>query len=136
MPKKGEVDLPKLKYWRAVLADHERSGLSGQAYCNQKGIPYTAFANRRRRIASSTPAAEMAKRGVSVERNGSRSAGFEYGSEEQPAFAEVKVKAPQKEQGTEAGKLDIELPGGIVLRVPDGYSVAMLAAVVSTLENL
>lgn len=135
MPKKGEVDLQKLKYWRAVLADHERSGLSGQAYCKQKGISYTAFANRRRRIASSAQAAEKAKRDSGVDQNGSRTASFERGSEVQPAFAEVKLKAPPIEQIRDAGKLEIELSEGIVLRVPDGYSVAVLAAVISMLEG-
>ncbi|MBX9668851.1 MAG: hypothetical protein K2X93_14595 [Candidatus Obscuribacterales bacterium] len=33
MPKKGEIDLRKLKYWSAVMADFEKSGQSGQAYC-------------------------------------------------------------------------------------------------------
>jgi hypothetical protein len=40
MPKRGEVDLRKLKYWKAILADFEKSGMTGQSYCRQKGLTY------------------------------------------------------------------------------------------------
>jgi len=53
MPKKGEVDLRKQRYWKSFLVDFEKSGLSGQSYCKSKGISYSAFASRRRRLASS-----------------------------------------------------------------------------------
>jgi hypothetical protein len=33
MPKKGEYDLQKLKYWEAVLADFERSGPAFTEWC-------------------------------------------------------------------------------------------------------
>lgn len=118
MPKKGEVDLRKQRYWKSVLVDFEKSGLSGQAYCTAKGISYTAFASRRRRLVSS----------------GSAGGGRE--SAKQVEFAPVTLKPSHAEPAptSRAELLEIVFPTGVTLKVPAGYSASTLAEVLSILE--
>ena len=120
MPKKGEIDLPKLRYWRSVLSDFEKSGQSGQAYCKEKGIRYTAFANRRRRLAG--------HRGVSTKK-------VERTPVRQIEFAEVTVKPSLPQSSHPVERLEIVFPTGTVLRVPNGYSAMALVEIVSVLEG-
>ncbi len=118
MPKKGEVDLQKLEYWKSVIADFEKTGLSGQAYCKQKGIPYTAFAMRRRRLPETIRAAAKAKAKAHE-------------------FAEVAIKdsPANTPSSSSAERLELVLPKGTVLRIPNGYSPAALSKIVSALEG-
>ena len=134
MPKKGEVNLPRLRYWKAVLADFEKSGLSGKAYCRKKGIPYTAFANRRRRIPVAAATARRADANAGSDATNGRKS--EHYPVDQRGFAEVKIATPVKvAQLPPADRLEVLLPSGVLLRVPDGYSVVGLAAVITALEN-
>jgi hypothetical protein len=120
MPKKGEIDLQRLDYWKSVLEDFETTGLSGQAYCRQNGIPYTAFANRRRRLPETIRAAAKAK-------------------SKHVEFAEVAIKdsptPAETPSPTIAERLELVLPKGTVLRIPNGYSPAALSKIVSALEG-
>ena len=117
MPKKGEIDLRKDRYWRSVLADFEKSGMSGQAYCRSRGISYSAFASRRRRL----PA---------------RDAGAARSSARQVEFAPVTLKPSPVLDTPVAGVEPIEIvfPTGVTLRVPEGFSASSLADIVSILE--
>lgn len=133
MPKKGEFDLQKLKYWKAVLADFERSGLSGQEYCRQKGIAYTAFANRRRRLAGANCADKYLAGKTALRRSGPRNLDGEAAAAF--GFAEVRTQPPKSTFSSLDGeKLEVVLPTGTVLRVPNNYSVEALARLVQALE--
>jgi hypothetical protein len=121
MPKKGETDLDKRRYWLQVLADFEKSGLSGQAYCRATGIPYTSFANRRRRSDwRRTP------------KSGRHSEKTRF-----VPFAEVKVSDdppsqsldPVQENGP--ATLEIVLPTGIIIRVGNP---SLLSTVIQLLD--
>lgn len=117
MPKKGELDLRKQRYWKTVFADFENSGLSGQAYCKEKGISYAAFASRRRRL----PKGSTGCSGESIK---------------QVEFAPVSLKpsSPQSRPTSRVEPLEIVFPNGIILRVPAGYSAFALTEIVSLLE--
>lgn len=133
MPSKGEVDLRKLKYWKAVLADFERSGLSGPAYCKQKGIPYTAFANRRRKLSSAIAATSKLR----AKANATPLAEdrTERSSAKQVGFAEVTIRTSTPAVPTSNGeRLELVFPTGIILRIPNGYSAAALAEIITALE--
>lgn len=110
MPKKGEIDLQKFKYWKSVLAKYEDSGLSGQAFCRANGIPYTAFANRRRRMAKLQFQPTL------------------------PQFAEIEIKDNQSPV-VPADRLEVVLPNGVLVRVPCGYSSADLANLFLALDG-
>jgi hypothetical protein len=131
MPKKGEVDLHKLKYWKAILADFERSGLKGQSYCRQKGISYTAFASRRRKLSVTMPAARYrAKTPVADMESTERSRA------QQVEFAEVAVKisTPTQLAAVNGERLEVVFPTGTILRVPSCYSAVALAEIITALE--
>ncbi len=131
MPKKGEIDRRKLAYWKSVLTDFERSGLSGQAYCREKGIAYTAFANRRRRLAGIVKTSTKTKsdRRAVAEETSTRSSSH-------VGFAEVAIKAsPTQAPSFTIERLELILLNGTVLRVPNGYSAAALAEIVLALEG-
>jgi len=136
MPKKGEVDLQKLKYWKAVLRDFDKSGLSGQAYCKQAGIAYTAFANRRRRLATSVDSSNETDAKVKTKTNFVAVDRMEASAPPpQMGFAEVAVKvAPSAPPAAHGERLEIVFPTGTMLRVPSGYSVAALVEIVTALE--
>ena len=121
MPRKGKADQRTLSYWKAVMADFERSGLSGLAYCRTKRISYSAFASRRKKLSGG-------------DRTGKKDVG--RGSVERVEFAQVAIK-PSIEQSAQAAPhapLEIVFPAGVVLRVPDGYSTVSLAEIISVLE--
>lgn len=128
MPKRGEVDLRKLKYWKAILADFEKSGMTGQSYCSQKGIAYTAFANRRRRLSSSISAVMDRARKVSDDSTACNSA-------KKVEFAEVtfKTSTPAKPSTANDERLEVVLQTGTILRIPLGFSAAALAEIVTAL---
>lgn len=132
MAKRGEIDLPKLRYWKSVLADFERSGLTGQAYCREKGITYTAFANRRRKLSGKLQGngrqETRSKKPTGNKRVCERNVG------EQVEFAEVLIK-PSLQSSAAADRLEVVLPTGTVLRVPAAYPVVDLAEVISALEG-
>lgn len=101
-----------------MLADFEKSGLTGQAYCKAKAIAYTAFANRRRK---------MSERGEeAVERSHSKGIAF--------APVNVKLQATETAQLFGGERLEIVLTTGVVLRVPAGFSATALADIVTNLE--
>ena len=120
MPRKGEIDLHKLEYWKSVLEDFEKTGLSGQAYCKQKGISYAAFADRRRRLPETIRATAKAK-----------------AKSKHVEFAEVDIKDSRAKtpSSTITERLELVLPKGTVLRIPNGYSPAALCKIVSALEG-
>ena len=137
MPKKGEVDLQKLKYWKAVLRDFDRSGLSGQAYCKQAGIAYTAFANRRRRLGTSIDSSNKADAKTKTKTSFVAVDRMEAAGAPPPqmGFAEVAVKVtPSAPPFANGERFEIVFPTGTVVRVPSGYSIAALVEIVTALE--
>lgn len=133
MPKKGEFDLQKLKYWKAVLADFERSGLTGQEYCRQKGIVYTAFANRRRRLTGVKGTGKYQARKAASKQ--SELGNSRNRASAQVGFVEVRTKSSiVTPSNLDGERLEVALPTGTVLRVPNGYSIELLARLVTALE--
>lgn len=124
MPRKGEIDREKQRYWQGVMADFERSGLSGQAYCRANGISYTAFADRRRRRSSQRQAHP---RGCAPK------------NPKAVPFAELRVSDDTKSRTSDivAGgvgtALEIVLPSGITIRMA---SPSMLSTVLPILESM
>lgn len=143
MPRKGEINLDRLKYWRQILAAFEASGLSGQEYCRKNGVPYTAFANRRRRIALMDAQALTEKKPASKKFAGRKPAASASSAKTPRDVEFAEVKLSDRDLGTKApiqlagvvSTLEIVLPNGIVVRLPQGYPLHMLSQVVSIMEE-
>lgn len=39
----SKIDVEKIKYWRSVILDYEKSGLSKSKYCNENNITHSSF---------------------------------------------------------------------------------------------
>jgi len=76
--------------WRALIERFEKSGLSVSAFCRRAKLSRGTFVVWRRRLA---------------ERPGSA-----------PAFVEWVAPSAAEAEATGAGELELQLPGGVVLR--------------------
>ena len=96
----------------ATLADFDRSGISGAAYVRLHGIRYSTFAGwlRKRRM--------EAAGGGAAGRDGRA-----------PRFAEVVVERAAK------NALEVELPGGVRLRVADRQQAGLAVELIRQLEG-
>ena len=94
-------DSAKERFWRSVMRDWERSGLTMRAFCARRSLAEHNFHAWRRTLA---------------ERDEERRA---------PAFVPVEVVS--------VAAIEIELPGGAVVRVRDGADGATLRQVLAAL---
>jgi len=116
MPKKGEFDPIKERYWRRQVAAFEASGLSAQEFCRQRGIRPAHLSNWRRRLADRDAA------------NAEQQSGH-------PDFAQVRLDEPSAtseeiRRGADIA-MEVVLGNGIVLRIADQCSMNLLASVIS-----
>jgi hypothetical protein len=120
MPKKGEVNPIKERYWRKQVADCEVSGLQAQEFCRRRNLPYTTFVTRRKRFAQKDAEAK--------EREQRKDSGD---------FVPVRVvetSVPVNDAGEDRGiAMEVVLRSGIVLRLTDACSMKLLSSVVSLL---
>jgi hypothetical protein len=110
-------------YWRRMLSEWERSGLSQAEFCRRRGIKAVTLAWWRRRLREDAGGGVW-KRQV---RGGRRSmiggrGGF------------VEVALPRGVDGAPAsGGYELLLPGGVGLRLPDDFDPARVAQLVQAL---
>jgi hypothetical protein len=141
-------DLSKETYWRRELADWEKTGLSGAAYCRKRGIPYQQFKDWQKRLrkldANKTPVRmDLSTKQCSAASARMLADKFKTASEPPSAveFAEVlMVDSPAthsraKQTSQQSGQLEVLLPTGLILRLGADCPMELLAAVFSVLEN-
>ena len=122
--------LPRREYWRALIAECGRSGLSQAEFCRRRGIPpgtlscwkhtLSREATRARRPSASVPAPPA-----------------------RPTFLPVRVTDPQPPRGEPqpgatpggAGELEIALGSGRLVRVRGRVDAQWLGQVIVTLEG-
>ena len=97
--------------WRDLIDRQAASGLNQVAFCAQEGISKTSFQKWKRRLSAS--------RGVPVQA---------IPQNEAPFFAELTVPASERPSATvesapaSTWQIELELGGGIVLRMQRGFS--------------
>lgn len=164
MPRLGQRDRAKEKYWRKVFADWEISALSGAAFCRYHNINYSQFCDWRKTLACRK--AEVDARTAQLQRDHKERLGekrkeqsmessagrprkaarakaiaarVKAESEQRSVeFAEVKViEAPIAQQpATKNGApvLEIVFNSGTQLRLSKGCPPELLEAVITLLE--
>ena len=118
MPKKGESDPVKEKFWRKQISDFESSGMTVTEFCRSRGLSDKNFANWRKRLSLRDAAA--------------REAGAEATSMD---FAPLRMVeqdvAEPAPRSNSAISMEIVLRNGIVLRVAEGCSIKLMSSVIS-----
>ena len=109
MAKASRAD--RRRYWQAVIERQEASGQSIVGFCSKEGLAPASFHTWKRRLRRSR-------------------CGIERGSAEQ-ALVPVQIVSDPK---ADAGRLEVQWPGGVVLRV-QGCDAQMIGAVVATLST-
>lgn len=103
-------------YWRQALERQTRSGVSIAAFCEAEGVSTASFYAWRRRLRDS--------------RSRRRDEG-----DQRPRLVPLTVSPPPLQQITPVlPKVEIVLPDGILLRVPDGMAPQTLRDVLAALE--
>jgi transposase-like protein len=104
-------DPKREQFWRETFAAFEKSGLSVRSFCTARDLPETSFFNWRRTL-----------RKRDRQRPAPRAGGVR-----QPTLVPLRV-VPN-------AVLEIVLPTGLIVRVPAGSEVSMIAALVTALRT-
>lgn len=118
MPRRGQRDRSKERFWRRVMRRWRRSGLSVRGYCLEHGLAVSAFYFWRRTIAERD-------RQVNRQRH--------HGPRRRPRRAGPPLFLPL--QVASASVLEIVLGPGRVVRVPAGFDPATLRQLLAVLEE-
>ncbi|MCC6682064.1 MAG: IS66 family insertion sequence element accessory protein TnpB [Phycisphaeraceae bacterium] len=114
-----ERDMDKEAFWRLAFSEQQSSGLSVRAFCVREGLKENNFYAWRRQLArrdGPEPVAEASSRFVEV------------------TLPEVALAVPLVVVSDEmASALELVLPGGVVVRVPDRIDAMGLRRVVEAL---
>jgi transposase-like protein len=103
-------------FWELAIDQQKSSGLSVRAFCRREGLNEASFYSWRRRLNEEESSAR-AESGV--------------------GFVEVMRSVPEPVWQTEVARrvaLEVLLPGGLVVRVPEGFDGPTLRQVVETLS--
>jgi transposase-like protein len=108
------TDSGRAAFWRELIERRRRSGLSVAEVCEQAGVSTPSFYQWQRKL-----------RG-----RGASGPGGHTGRPAASRLIPVRIVADQpSSSGPAAGLLEVELPGGIKLRVPRGCDAATLRLV-------
>jgi hypothetical protein len=120
MPKRRGRDSAKERYWRRLLEEWRRSGLTGRDFCAAKAVSEASFYSWKREIARRDQEEVEARRMTA--RPGATAAAL-------PAFLPVTM-APTPVPAA----LEVVLAGGRLLRVRGGFDGAVLRQLLAVLE--
>ena len=122
MPRPAWRDPEKEKYWRRLLEQWQRSGLTGRDFCAENSVSEASFYAWKR---------EIARRDHEVQA-GARAATRGSSTATLPAFVPVTI-APAPTV-TAAASLEVVLAGGHLLRVRGSFESAVLRQLLAVLE--
>lgn len=112
----------KEDFWRLIIADQQASGLTARAFCKRDGISESLFYSWRSKIAArdSSPPREVATTPqlipVAVSSSGAHS--------------------PSLVHDTELEQVEIQTPGGFMLRVSDSIASSNLGRLLSVVAHV
>lgn len=118
-------DPAREQFWRRTIRRQQRSGLPVRDFCRREGLKDGAFRWWRQ---------ELARRDQEV---GSAHQADKGGTtpEPAPAFLPVRVIDPAPIALRPAPPIEVVLPSGPVVRVPEGFDPQALRAVLAALEG-
>jgi hypothetical protein len=122
MPKPDPV---KERYWRRLLRQWQRSGLTGRDFCAERGLSEPSFYAWRREIARRDQALRPAAKTASPSASHAGARGTAL-----PAFLPITV-----EPVPVLPALEVVLAGSRVLRIPAGVQAATLHHLLRLLEE-
>lgn len=127
--------------WRELIAQQQDSGLSIAAFCAQRGVAASTFFAWRQKLAvrqapafvELTPSAVPAAAARASELEASRAAvvWLPQAPVEPPR---APVELPQASSPLLAAPIELVLPDGLLLRVPEGFDAATLRQIVEALR--
>lgn len=123
-PKGKGRDRAKERYWRRMLRQWRRSGLTGRDFCGEHGLSEPSFYGWRREIGrrDQERAAARARR-PQAEKAAEATA--------EPAFVKIKVDGGV----SPLPAIEVVLSAGRVLRVREGFDAELLRQLVRLLEE-
>jgi hypothetical protein len=132
MPRKGQRDPRRERFWRAVLRRQTRSGLTAKDFCRGERLSTASYYFWRRELARRDRELPSGQR--RRERGAGAAPRARIGRSpavSPPLFQELAIHgvASDAERG-----LEIILPGGCRVRVPAGVDRGLLADVLQALE--
>ena len=134
MARKGERDVQRERFWRAVLRRQGRSGLTTREFCRQERLSEASYYAWRRELARRDREPQTGPRqrrqGCGV---ASLTAGKRSPAASRPLFQELAILEGSGRNGAGCC-LEIILPDGCRLRVPEEVDRGLLADVLSLLE--
>jgi hypothetical protein len=117
MPGPKRRDAAKERYWRRLLRQWRRSGLTGRDFCAEQRLSEASFYSWKR---------EIARRDQEVQAGTSSAAAL-------PAFVPVTIDTGAAATAA-AAPLEVVLADGRVLRVRGGFESAVLRQLLAVLE--
>jgi transposase-like protein len=122
MPRRGERDQHKERFWRRLIGQWRRSGLTARDFCAERGVSEPSFYAWRRTIRQRDQQGRRQPRRNDAGRTGTK-----------PVFVPVQVvpAAP----AAVAGALELVLGQGRVVRVPPGFDAPTLRQLLTLLEE-
>lgn len=123
MVRLGSTRTARAREMGRVLREWERSGLTLTEFGRQRGIAYSTLTWWQRVFRHTEQTTAWADRG-----------GGTSGPEKAPVFTELKLAASAA-LGNRPSVLEVVLPSGHVVRVPAGFELATLRAVLALLES-
>ncbi|HMD59305.1 MAG TPA: hypothetical protein VKG66_05915 [Steroidobacteraceae bacterium] len=130
MPRRGERDCGKERFWRQVLRHWQRSGQTVRSYCGERGLSEPSFYGWRRTIQErNRQVARACRRGAPQAGQVGATGSACCHAEAQPAFVPLTMLAP-------APALEVVLRDGCVIHVPAGFEAGTLRQLLAVLAEV
>ena len=147
--RRGHPDVEKEQFWRLVLEEHQKSGLSVREFCRAESISEPSFYTWRRTLAKSDqigrpdPGRSDPTRPSSDPPTPVADSHPPIAPRPRPklkqrreTFLPVTVTDPIKPSGAPCQTIEIVAPGGYTIRVPEACGSDMLKQVLAALRGI
>ena len=118
MPKKGNSDPVKEKFWRKQISDFEASGMTLTEFCRSRGLSLKNFSNWRKRLSVRDAARKHAEPEVSI-------------TDFAPLHVVEQISTEPGARSDSTISMEIVLRNGTVLRLAEGCSMKLMSSVFS-----
>lgn len=113
------------KFWRRMIRQHQRSGLTTRGFCLREGLKEGDFRRWRKALARRDREASAAPAG---DRNGQI-------TEAAPAYFAIRLMAMEEGPTPDPPSIEIVLPSGPTVRVHSGFDPCTLAQIIAVLQG-